>query len=344
MSAVEIPEAAPEFPDFAPAHELQTNTGRRVAILAVVAGLVVLWPNVVSDRNLSSSIAILILGLFAMSLDLLMGYGGLATLGHAMFFAFGGYSAGVIADRITDQVFVTLPVAAIVGGITGFLIAKLALRTRMMQFMIITFAMSGLGIALIDRLHEYTGGTDGLAAIPTAKMGGFAFDSPVKVFYLVAFLVAVSWFLMRRIVGSAFGRLVVGIRDNPVRISSLGVTPNSQLSILFAIGGSFAAVAGALHVYWYKFISPESAGFAFSADGLFMVLVGGASNLYGGLIGAAVIHTGRDRLVEHTDNPNMYLGALFVLFVLFVPGGIVGTSRRIKTNIKARMAARSVES
>jgi len=242
MSAVETPDAPPEFPDYAPGHELETKTGRRLVVLVVVLALVALWPNIASDRNLSSSITILILGLFAMSLDLIMGYGGLPTLGHALFFAFGGYGAGILAVRVTDQVFVTLPFAVLVGAIGGYLVAKLALRTRLMQFMIITFAMSGLGIALIDRLDEYTGGNDGLAAIPPVRLGGFVFDSPVRVFYLVVVLFLVSWYLMRRIVGSAFGRMIVGIRDNPVRVSSLGVEPNSQLAILFALGGSFAAL------------------------------------------------------------------------------------------------------
>ena len=310
-----------------------------IAAVSIPVALVV-WPYVSTDRLLASSIAIIVLGLFAMSLDLVLGYGGLATLGQALFFGIGGYAAGILAVRVSDQLIVTLPAAMALGGIAGYLVARLALRTKALQFLLITFAISGIGLALIARFPEYTGGNNGLAAIPDATIFGVAIDTPMRVYYLAVVVLAASWFVMYRIVHSAFGRVIIGIRDNATRVQALGVNPTDRLALLFAIAGSFSAAAGAVHSYWYNFISPEAAGFALATDGLFMVIIGGVATLGGALIGAVFIQTAHDRLPEFTDYPNLVLGVIFIAFILFVPGGILASVRRGRARFGAGRAHR----
>lgn len=295
---------------------------------AVGVVLAVSAPALANAEQLNSLIAIGILGLFAMSLDLVLGYGGMPTLGHAMFFGLGGYVAGVLAVRQTAELLVTLPLAMVGAGAAGYLIARLALRTQTLQFLMITFAFSGVVLAGIERLSEYTGGNDGLAGIPPPRLLGEEIATEEGIYYLVLSVLALSWILMWRLVRSPFGRMVVGIRDNAVRVRSLGVDPQRRLAVLFAVGSTFAAAAGALHVYFFKFISPTSAGFGTAADGLFMVIIGGPATLVGGLVGAAVVYLTREELTDVTESPNLFLGMLFVVFVLLVRGGLVGVVRR----------------
>lgn len=304
-------------------------------LIAVVGAVALFAPAVVSEDLLATLTAIGILGLFAMSLDLVLGYGGLPTLGHAMFFGIGGYVAGVMAVRQTSEVLVTLPLAMVAGAVGGYLVARLALRTQALQFLMITFAFSGLVLAGIDRLDEYTGGNDGLSGIPATEVAGRTLDTPEGVYLLVLVVLAASAWVMRRIVCSAFGRVVIGIRDNPVRVRAVGIDPDRRLAALFALGAMFAAAAGVLHVAYYKFMSPSSAGFVMAADGLFMVIIGGAGTLGGALLGAGVVHYVREELVDVTTRSNLVLGVLFVVFVLVVRGGLVGLVRRLVDRVRA---------
>ncbi len=304
-------------------------------LLTVVVIAAAVAPALVSEDLLGTLTAIGILGLFAMSLDLVLGYGGLPTLGHAMFFGIGGYVAGVTAVRQTSEVLVTLPLAMAAGALGGYLVARLALRTQALQFLMITFAISGVVLAAVDRLDEYTGGNDGLSGIPATEVAGSTLDTPERVYALVLVVVCASAWVMRRLVCSAFGRVVVGIRDNPVRVRALGIDPDQRLAVLFALGAMFAAAAGVLHVAYYKFMSPSSAGFVMAADGLFMVIIGGAGSLGGGLLGAGVVHYVREELVDVTSRSNLVLGVIFVVFVLLVQGGLVGVVRRLTLRIRA---------
>lgn len=307
----------------------------RLALL-VAAVLAAFAPALTNADQLNSLIAVGILALFAMSLDLLLGYGGLPTLGHAMFFGIGAYVTGVLGVRQTSEVLVTLPLAIVAGAAGGYLVARIALRTQTLQFLMITFAFSGVVLAAVERLKEYTGGNDGLSGIPTPKLAGMTLGTDERIYYLVLVVLAASWFVMRRLVESPFGRVIVGIRDNAVRVRSLGIDPTRRLAVLFAVGSAFAAAAGALHVYFFKFISPSSAGFVMAADGLFMVIIGGPASLVGGLIGAAAVYLSREELNDVTEHPNLFLGLLFVLFVLFVRGGIVGVARRASARWRQR--------
>lgn len=343
MTVVSEELELPRDPDLAA--ETLDRRGRRLPartaalVAAVVVGgvLAASAPALANADQLNSLIAIGILGLFAMSLDLVLGYGGLPTLGHAMFFGLGGYVAGVLAVRQTAEILVTLPLAMGAAGIAGYLIARLALRTQTLQFLMITFAFSGVVLAGIERLSEYTGGNDGLSGIPPPRLLGEDIMTEEGIYYLVLGVLVLCWILMWRLVRSPFGRVVVGIRDNAVRVRSLGVNPQHRLAVLFAIGSTFAAAAGALHVYFFKFISPTSAGFGMAADGLFMVIVGGPASLVGGLIGAAGVYLTREELAEVTESPNLFLGLIFVAFVLLVRGGLVGVARRGLARARQRM-------
>jgi branched-chain amino acid transport system permease protein len=262
---------------------------------------------------------IAILALFALSLDLVLGYAGIVSLGHAAFFGFGAYAAGLFAKHgiITEPVLALLAAglaAAVLGFATSFLVLRGSDLTRLMVT---------LGVALV--LHEIanrleiTGGADGLQGVVMEPiLGHFAFDIFGHTAYVYSLIVLFTLFLIaRRIVNSPFGLSLRSVKGNPLRASAIGIRVNGRLVAIYTIAAGYAGIAGALLTQSTQFASLSVLYFDRSAEVLLILIIGGAGYLYGGLIGATVFKLMHDFLSNLTPQYwQFWIGLVLILIVL----------------------------
>jgi len=263
---------------------------------------------------------IAILGLFALSLDLILGYAGIVSLGHAAFFGFGAYAAGILAKYgvIKEPVLALLAsgvMAAALGFVTSFLVLRGSDLTRLMVT---------LGVALVLReianQLDITGGADGLQGIVMEPvLGHFAFDMFGRAAYVYSLIVLfVPFLIARRIVNSPFGLSLRSIKGNPLRDAAVGIHVNGRLVTIYTIAAAYAGIAGALLTQTTQFASLSVLDFERSADVMLIVIIGGTGYLYGGLIGAVLFKLVQDYLAN--VNPQywqFWLGLILVMMIMF---------------------------
>ena len=260
-----------------------------------------------------------IYGLFALSLDLILGYAGIVSLGHAAFFGFGAYVAGLLATSgFGDPVLVLLAAGAAsiaLGFATSFLVLRGSDLTRIM----VTLSVSLVLFELANRLTWLTGGADGLQGIVFAPvLGRFAFDMYGHVSYGYSLAVVFVLFLVaRRVVFSPFGWSVRAVKGNPLRTAALGIPVTFRLVGIYALAAGYAGIAGALLAETTQFVSLDVLNLQRSADALLMLVIGGTGYLYGGLIGALAFKLMQDWLSDLTPQYwQFWIGFLLVLLVL----------------------------
>jgi branched-chain amino acid transport system permease protein len=231
------------------------------------------------------------LALFALSLDLILGYAGIVSLGHAAFFGVGAYAAGLLsAHGIITEPILALVVAGLAATVLGFATSFLVIRGVDLTRLMVTLGIALLLEALAERFSDITGGTDGLQGIDMAPLLGlFAFDMFGKTGFFYALAVLFLLFLLaRRIVYSPFGLSLRAIRNNPLRAAAIGIPVNRRLIAIYTIAAFYAGVAGALFTQTTQITSLDVFAFDRSADLMLMVVIGGTGYLYGGLLGAAI--------------------------------------------------------
>jgi len=269
---------------------------------------------------------IAILGLFALSLDLILGYAGIVSLGHAAFFGFGAYVAGILAKYgIIKEPGLALLASGLAATVLGFVTSFLVLRGSDLTRLMVT-----LGVALVlreiaNRL-DITGGADGLQGFRVPGVLGFKFDMFGKTAYAYALgLLFLCFLVCRRIIHSPFGLALRGIRENATRMPAIGAPSLSHLRKAYTIAAVVAGLAGAALTHTTSTVSLEVLSFGRSADVLVILILGGAGRLYGGIIGAVIYMVARDQFSG--INPQywyFWIGLLLVAVVMFLPNGILG--------------------
>jgi branched-chain amino acid transport system permease protein len=278
-----------------------------------------------SYLTLASQIAIT--ALFALSLDLLLGYAGIVSLGHAAFFGLGAYTAGIVSKHGFGEPLSGLLLAALVAGIIGYAASFIISRFRHLTLIMITL---GLGLLLheaANKAHWLTGGADGLQGVRTWKLFGvFAFDLWGTASYAYALAALFIVFLVaRRLVHSPFGLALRGIRENPVRMPAIGAPSRQHIRTIYTIAAVIAGIAGAVLAQTTETVSLEVLSFQRSADVLIMLVLGGAGRLYGGLIGAIIFMVARDQFSGIAPQYwYFWIGLLLVATVMLLPNGILG--------------------
>jgi len=308
--------------------ELRRETIFEAAFWAALLAAYFLLPGY---RVLGSQI--LILALFALSLDLVLGYAGILTLGHAAFFGLGAYTAGLLAVHGWGEPLTGLLAGAAVAAIVGFATSFLVVRGEDLTRLMVTL---GLGFLLYEAANKaafVTGGVDGLSGVTMWKLfGAFPFDLAGRTAYLYSLAVLFIVFLfLRRLSRSPFGLALRGIRENRARMPAIGVPVRRRLVAAFTLGAAIAGIAGALLAQTTQFVGLDTLGFGRSADTVIMLVLGGTGRLYGALIGTAVFMIAQDYLSG--INPvywQFWLGLLLVVFVFFARGGIMGAIERIR--------------
>lgn len=316
--------------------------GPRALAAVVLLALPKVWPE---QRPLF--VHMLVFGLLAASLDLLVGYTGLPSLGQAAFFAVGAYTAALVSIHVTSaaplMVLSAMAAATAVAAVTGWL----GVRTRGVYFLMLTLAFSEILYSLALQWTPVTGGANGLTTARSNLFGTLLKgrgDEPTYYYVLACF--AIGYAILRLVVDSPFGRALTGIRENEARMRSLGYSTVGYKVAAVSISGAVAGLAGALLVQNDRFADPGAASFETSAFALIMVIVGGVGTLYGPVIGAAVFLYLRDNLSRGVvvlgvrlhvgDRWRLAFGALFILFVYLAPRGIGGMGRRLSRALPGR--------
>jgi branched-chain amino acid transport system permease protein len=262
---------------------------------------------------------IAIIGLFALSLDLILGYAGIVSLGHAAFFGLGAYVAGIMAKNGLGDPLLGLGGAAIAAAILGFVTSFLVLRGSDLTKLMVTLGVALVLGELANQMSWLTGGADGLQGISMGPiLGLFEFDIFGTVAYAYSLVVTfVLFVLARRIVVSPFGLSLRSIRDNPLRARAVGIPVNRRLVAVYTLAAAYAGVAGGLLAQTTQFVSLDVLAFHRSADVMLVLVIGGVGYLYGGLIGAVVFKVLQDVLSAWTPQYwQFWIGLILVLLVL----------------------------
>jgi branched-chain amino acid transport system permease protein len=304
------------------------------ALLALL--LVFPWAADALDQAFYIGLAsrLLIFALAATSLNLILGFGGMISLGHAAFFGAGGYTVGILMQHGIMSGWVALPLAVAVGAVLALLIGAVSLRTRGVYFIMITLAFAQMMYYLFISMRDY-GGDDGMSLYQRSDFGtmlGFDISSDTSFYYVVLALFALCFFLVYRLVNSRFGRVVQAIRENETRMQAIGYPVFRYKLVCFAIGGALAALAGALLANQNMSVSPNMVHWTQSGALMVMVILGGVGTLSGGLVGAVVFLMLEEILAGYTIHWQLALGLTLLLVVLVLPNGIASLfARRRRT-------------
>jgi branched-chain amino acid transport system permease protein len=286
---------------------------------------------------------VLVMALFALSLDLILGYAGIVSLGHAAFFGTGAYAAGLLSARLGwGEPISGLLIGGAAAGLVGFVSGWFLLRYRGLTLLMLTLATAVMLQALGSARADLTGGFDGLTGIAIAPLFGvFAYDLYGHTYFLYCLAVLfVLFLLLRRIVYSPFGQALVGIRENIRRMHAIGSPVHRRLVIAYTISAAVAGIAGALYAQSNAFVTLGVLGFERSAAVLVMLILGGTGRLYGAFVGAAVYMLLEDSLAKLS--PEFWefgIGLLLVVTVLFARRGLLGLLEAIGTRLSRRRAA-----
>jgi branched-chain amino acid transport system permease protein len=321
---------SPLFPFRSP---VRSRVAEAVLWMVLAAGFW-LWPSYLALWS-----QILIAGLFALSYDLVLGYAGIVSLGHAAYFGVGAYAAGVLSRHGWGEPFSGLLLAAVCAGATGFLTSFLVVRGRDLTRLMVTTGIGLLLYELANRLTDITGGNDGLIGMEMSPvLGIFRFDMYGRTAYGYSLAITfVLFLLMRRLVHSPFGLSLRGIRDNPGRMLALGYPVHRRLIAAYTIAAVYAGVAGALLAQTTQFVGTDVFSFNRSAEVMVMLIVGGTGMLYGGLVGAAVFMLAHHYLSDlNAVYWQFWLGAFLIAIVMFGRDGVLGACLRLSRVRPAR--------
>jgi len=290
-------------------------------------------PFVLTPNYLSLASQIAITALFALSLDLILGYAGIVSLGHAAFFGLGAYTAGIISTYGWGEPLSGLVIGAAVAGLVGYGASFVIAHFRHLALIMITLGMGLLLHEAANSASWLTGGADGLQGVNIWPLfGAFKFDLWGRTAYVYSLVVLFLIFLAaRRLIHSPFGLSLRGIRENPLRMPAIGAPSRAHLREIYTIAAVIAGVAGALLAQTTSTVSLEVLSFQRSADVLVVLILGGAGRLYGGILGAIIYMVARDQFSG--VNPQywyFWIGLLLVAVVIFLPNGILGGLARLR--------------
>ncbi|MCP1848289.1 MULTISPECIES: branched-chain amino acid ABC transporter permease [Bradyrhizobium] len=273
---------------------------------------------------------IVIFALAAASLNLIMGYGGMMSFGHAAYLGIGGYAVGILAAEGVGSGFIQWPVALAVSALFALLIGALSLRTRGVYFIMITLAFAQMAYYIASALSRY-GGDDGLTVYKRSDFAGLINLSDRNQFYYLCLACLFGGlYLIWRIVNSRFGLVVQGVRSNEQRMQAIGFHANRYRLVCFVISGTICGLAGALLANNTDFVSPAVMYWTRSGDLMVMVILGGMGSLFGPVIGAIVYLLLEELLSQFTEYSGLILGPVLLLIVLFARGGIMGLLGRMR--------------
>ncbi len=299
-------------------------TARHLAFAALVL-LLALFPLAAGNYPVKLMQEILIWGIFAMSLDLLMGYAGMVSFGHSAFFGIGGYVAA-LALKSSPGFLSALALPALAAALAALVIGFFSIRVSGVYFIMLTLAFSQMFYAYTFQV-AWLGAEDGIVGIPRPAVLGLSLGSTRSFHLYLLALVVLAALALWRIVRSPFGHVLRGIHENESRMEAVGYAVDHYKLLAFIIAGTIAGCAGSLYAQFNGSITPDAFFWTTSGEVLLMVIIGGTGTLGGAVLGSAAFILLQSTISTYTERWMLILGLTFILFVLFAPGGIVGALR-----------------
>jgi branched-chain amino acid transport system permease protein len=299
------------------------------AVLIFLAALSVPWLGSRFYTFLATDIAII--ALFATSLNLLLGYTGLVSFGHAAYFGVGAYACAILMKSHGVPFVLAFPLAGVVSGAFAFLFGSFCVRANRIYFAMLTLAFAQIVWAICFKWNSVTGGEQGLSNVPYPNLDWMA-ALPLldglrvgdRYYLLVLGITALAFFLLHRIVISPFGRILTAIRENPERAEFVGVNVRRYQLAAFVVAGAFAGWAGALFGIFNRGVFPDFAYWSKSAEVLIMVILGGIGSFWGPAVGAAALILLNQQINAYTQYWPFILGSILIALLFLFPGGILG--------------------
>jgi branched-chain amino acid transport system permease protein len=295
----------------------------RNGLILLALGLLLVFPPVASATGLEFYTGlitkIMIFALAASSLNLILGYGGMVSFGHAAYFGLGAYTVAILTSEGVNSAWVIWPVALILSGLLAFLIGAICLRTRGVYFIMITLAFAQMLYFLVVSFKQY-GGEDGLRA-RRPDFGLFEL-SDTTLYYLTLVVLVAVLYAMARLVNSRFGRVLQAIRENEARAAAIGYPVYRFQLVAFVMAGTVAGLAGVLMAHYTQYASPNLLAWQQSGHLMMMVILGGVGQFWGGVLGAATLLIVEEILQDLTIYWQLGVGLIFLLILLFAPRGI----------------------
>ena len=306
------------------------NISRGVLITClVIFGLLVFVPLMGSKYLIDLSTEIMVYALFALSLNVIIGFSGNVSFGHAAYFAIGGYANAILLTTYGWPLIFAFPAAIILSALAAAFVAYFCTRLTDIYFAMLTLAFSMLVWAIAFKWRSVTGGDDGFVGVTVPSF----IDGRVPFFYFTLIIVTASIIILWLICHSAFGQTLIAVRENLTRAGFIGVNTRMMRGIAFVIAGAFAGVAGAIFAMYNRGVYTESAFWAESAQVLIMTLLGGMYSFFGPAIGAATLYILERFANEYTEYWPTVLGLILLVIVLVLPEGLVGLAKRLKERL-----------
>jgi branched-chain amino acid transport system permease protein len=306
---------------------LRSAATQRAIVLAFAVALLAL-PPFLSSYMLSLITQALIWSMLAMSLDLMLGYTGLSSLGHAAYLGLGAYAVGILTTRHGANFWVTLGAGVLVATLVAAVFGLVALRATNVYFLMITLALGMTVWGLAQRWVSLTSGDNGISGVPRPKGLPWALTDTLSFYYFVLVAFVVAFLVLWTVVRSPFGHTLVGIRESESRMRTLGYHVWLHKYVGFVIAGAVGGYAGVFWAYYNGFVSPADAELATSVEILLMVALGGRGTLFGPALGAVVIVLMKNLVSVYTHRWLLILGAVYIGTIVYAPEGIVGALRR----------------
>jgi branched-chain amino acid transport system permease protein len=275
-----------------------------------------------------------------LGLNLLMGYAGQISLGHAGFYALGAYTTGLLTAKYSWPFLPALAGAIIITAAIANLIGKACLRLKGHYLAVATLAVGEIIFICLNAAVGFTGGPSGLAGIPSIEVAGFSFDSDFKMYYLVWALFVLLFFMTGNIINSRSGRALRSLHSSQTAAAAMGINVISLKVQVFVLSAVYAAIAGILYGHSVTFVSPQSSDLMFSVKLLTMIVVGGMGNPWGGVIGAALLTLLPEALSRFHDYELLIYGCILLAMVMFLPDGLAGAFAKGSAKLAAAVRAR----
>jgi branched-chain amino acid transport system permease protein len=305
-----------------------TTTTRAISLVALAA--LTILPFLLPDYPRALIAEIYIFAIFAMSLDLILGFTGLMSLGHAAFFGLGAYAVAVLNAQFGLNAWIGLAAGVGLAAAGAALIGFFCVRTGGIPFLMLTLAFSQLVFSVALKWRDVTGGSDGMALPEQPSFFGFSLSHSLVMYFMTLIFFVAAYLGLRRLIASPLGHVFVGIRENEPRMAAIGYPTRAYKLLAFTIAGAVAGFAGGLYVIYNGFISSDAMYWTASGDILIMTMLGGAGTLIGPPIGAAVFLLMKNVVSSYSEHWLAIIGIAFICCVLFFPGGIWGSLQKLR--------------
>lgn len=315
----------------APTFTLSAKPSRHARVVGgIVLAAMLVFPFLVPSYPRELVAEIYIFAIFAMSLDLILGFTGLMSLGHAAFFGLGAYGVAILGAHYGVNAWIGVGVGVLLAGMGATLIGFFCVRTSGVTFLMLTLAFAQLVFSMALKWRDLTGGTDGLAVFEKPSFFGLDLSNSLNVYFMALLFFLLCYWGLRRLVNSPLGHVFVGIRENELRMMAIGYPTRAYKLLSFVIAGSLAGFAGGAYVVFNSFISPDQIYWTASGDILIMVMLGGAGTLIGPVIGTGLFLLMKNVVSSYSQHWLLIIGIVFICCVMFFPSGIWGTLRQVR--------------